>query len=60
MPDGSKSDITGASGVAWSSGNSNVLTVNDEGVVVGVNPGVTSVKVTYEGATGTVDCTVGP
>lgn len=60
MPDGSKSDITAASGVAWSSGDTNVLTVNDEGVVVGVNAGVTSVKVSYQGATGTLDCTVSP
>ena len=60
MPNGSTSDITTASGVAWSSGNTNVLTVSDRGVVVGVNPGVTSVKVAYEGATGTLDCTVGP
>jgi hypothetical protein len=60
MPDGSKGDITTASGVSWSSGNTNVLTVDDKGVVVGVNPGVTSVKVAYQGATGSVDCTVGP
>jgi hypothetical protein len=60
MPDGSKSDITSAAGATWSSGNTNVLTVNGSGVVVGVNPGVTSVNVAYHGATGTIDCTVGP
>jgi len=60
MPDGSKKDITTAAGVQWSSGNTNTLTVNDAGVVVGVNAGVTSVKVAYSGATGSVDCTVGP
>jgi hypothetical protein len=59
-PDGSKEDITAASGVQWSSGNTNTLTVNQSGVVVGVNAGVTSVKVAYSGATGSIDCTVGP
>ena len=60
LPDGSKQDITAASGVEWSSGNTSTLTVNESGVVVGVNAGVTSVKVAYSGATGSVDCTVGP
>lgn len=60
MPDGSRKDITSATGAQWSSGNTNVLTVNASGVVVGVNPGVTPVKIAYEGATGSVDCTVGP
>ena len=60
MPDGSKKDITEASGVEWSSGNTNTLTVNQSGVVVGVNAGVTAVDVSYQGATGSIDCTVGP
>jgi hypothetical protein len=60
MPDGTKEDITTASGVQWSSGNSGTLTVNQSGVVVGVNAGITSVKVAYSGATGSVDCTVAP
>jgi hypothetical protein len=60
MPDGSKEDITTASGVRWSSGNTSTLTVNQSGVVVGVNAGVTSVEVAYSGATGSIDCTVGP
>ncbi len=60
MPDGSKRDITSAAGAQWSSGNTNVLTVNSSGVAVGVNPGVTSVKVEYQGASGSIDCTVGP
>jgi hypothetical protein len=60
MPDGSKKDITTASGVEWSSGNTNTLTVSQSGVVVGVNAGVTAVNVTYQGATGSIDCTVGP
>jgi hypothetical protein len=60
MANGSKRDITSAAGVEWSSGNAQVLTVNPTGVAVGVNPGVTSVKVFYEGASGSVDCTVAP
>jgi len=60
MPDGSKKDITTGSGVQWSSGNTGTLTVNQSGVVVGVNAGVTAVEVTYSGATGSIDCTVGP
>ena len=60
LPDGTKTDITSADGVEWSSGNTSVLTVSPKGVVVGVNPGVTSVAVTYQGARGTIDCTVTP
>jgi hypothetical protein len=58
LPDGSKQDVTGAS--AWSTDNANVATVNPSGVVVGVNPGVTKITATYQGATGSVDCTIGP
>jgi hypothetical protein len=59
-PDGSKEDITSASGVQWSSGNTSTLTVNQSGVAVGVNAGVTAVNVAYSGATGSIDCAVGP
>jgi hypothetical protein len=60
MPDGTKSDVTRAPGVTWSSGNAGVLTVDGSGVVVGVNPGVTTVNLAYRGATGSVQCAVGP
>jgi hypothetical protein len=60
LPDGTKRDVTSAAGVEWSSGNVNVATVNPMGVVVGVNPGVTSITADYEGATGSVMCTIGP
>jgi hypothetical protein len=60
LPDGTKTDITSADGVEWSSGNTSVLTVNAKGVVVGVNLGITSVAVNYQGARGSIDCTVTP
>jgi hypothetical protein len=58
LPDGTKKDVTGAA--TWSTDNSNTATVNSSGVVVGVNAGVTKITASYEGATGSVDCTVGP
>jgi hypothetical protein len=60
LPDGSRRDITRAPDARWYSGNTSTLTVNESGVVVGVNPGVTSVNVAYSGATGSLDCSVGP
>jgi Bacterial Ig-like domain (group 2) len=58
MPDGTKQDVT--SGASWSTDNMNTATVNKSGVVVGVNLGVTKITATYEGATGTEECTVAP
>ncbi len=58
LPDGTKKDVTAAA--TWSTDNSNTATVNPSGVVVGVNAGVTKITASYEGATGSVDCTVGP
>jgi S1-C subfamily serine protease len=60
LPDGTKQTITTSPGVTWSTGNQNTATVDAQGIVVGVNAGVTSVTAAYEGATGSVDCTVGP
>lgn len=60
MPDGTKENITSAAGVAWSTGNSNTATVDGTGVVVGVNDGITAITAAYQGATGSLDCTVGP
>jgi len=60
MPDGTKKDITTDPGTKWTSANTNTLTVNTDGTVVGVNPGVTAVTATFQGASGSLDCTVGP
>jgi uncharacterized protein YjdB len=58
MSNGSKQEVT--SGVTWTSANTNTATVNATGIVVGVNPGITAITATYQGATGTLNCTVGP
>ena len=42
----------------WSSGNSAVATVTQQGVVTGVNPGTTSIVATREGKTGSSTVTV--
>jgi hypothetical protein len=60
LNDGSKQGLTSAEGATWSSANTGTATVSNNGVVVGVNAGVTSITVAYEGATGSLDCTVGP
>ncbi len=43
-----------------SDSSTNTATVDSTGNVVGVNAGVTSISAEYQGATGKVDCTVGP
>ena len=58
--DSSKQNITTAPGAVWSSANTGTATVSAQGVVVGVNAGSTAITIAYEGATGTLDCTVGP
>jgi hypothetical protein len=58
LPNGTKQNLTSSSGVTWSTGNSNTATTNATGMVVGVNAGVTAITAEYQGATGTVDCTV--
>lgn len=58
LPDGTKKDIS--SSATWSTDNSQTATVNGSGVVVGVNTGVTKITASYEGASGSEDCTVGP
>jgi|GEM_PF-2875046 len=60
LPDGTKKDITSDPGTTWTSGNTNTATVSSTGVVVGVNPGITAITATYQGASGKVDCTIGP
>lgn len=60
QPNGAKQDIGSSPGVAWTTGNSSTATVNPTGVVVGVNAGITAITAEYQGATGSVDCTVGP
>ncbi len=60
LNDGSKQGLSSAEGATWSSANTGTATVSNNGVVVGVNAGVTSITVAYEGATGSLNCTVGP
>ena len=60
LPDGTQVQVGSNPGVAWTTGNSSTATVNATGMVVGVNAGITSVTAEYQGATGSVDCTVGP
>ncbi len=58
LPDGTKQTIT--SSADWSTANSQTATVNPSGIVVGVNAGSTAITATYEGASGSIDCTVSP
>jgi hypothetical protein len=60
LNDGSKQALSSGQGATWSSANTGTATVSNNGVVVGVNAGVTSITVAFEGATGSLDCTVGP
>lgn len=60
LPDGTKENITESSETSWSTGNSQTATVNHDGIVVGVNAGITPVTAAYRGATGTVECTISP
>ena len=58
LPNGTKEDVTGTSG--WSTGDSNTATIDASGVLVGVNAGVTKVTAEFQGASGSIDCTVAP
>ncbi len=60
LPDGTREDITSDPRTHWSTGSENVATASETGTVVGVNVGVTTVTVTFGGATRTVTCAVGP
>ena len=60
MNNGSKQDVTTASGAVWSSADLGTATVSPQGVVVGVNIGSTAITLAYQGATGSLDCTVAP
>jgi uncharacterized protein YjdB len=60
LPDGTKQDITSNEATQWSSANPQTATVNAAGVVVGVNAGITRITANYMGASGSVECTVGP
>jgi hypothetical protein len=60
LNDGTKENISNAPGAAWSSANDQTATVSSQGVVVGVNAGVTSITIGFQGATGSLDCTIGP
>lgn len=61
MTDGSKQELGGGrAGLTWTSGNTNTATVSTAGMLVGVSVGVTEITATYQGATGTLNCTVAP
>jgi trimeric autotransporter adhesin len=59
LSDGTKQDLGGRA-VTWTTGNTSTATVSATGVVVGVNVGVTEITAAYQGATGSLNCTVGP
>ena len=58
MGDGTKKDVTGE--VEWASENPDRVTVDTHGTIVGAGIGVTTIKVVYKDATGTVPVTVAP
>lgn len=60
MPDGSKQFLGSNAGVSWSTANKDTATVNPSGILVGVSVGITAITASYQGATGSLDCTVGP
>ena len=47
--DGSRSVVTKSDDLVWNIGNTDVATINDEGVVTGVEVGATQIKATYQG-----------
>lgn len=58
LPNGTKKDITSANGIVWTTGNSQTITVSQTGNIVGVNAGITEIAASYQGAKGTMSCTV--
>jgi hypothetical protein len=57
LADGTKKDVT--ADVEWASDNPKTATVS-HGTVVGAGTGITTVRATYKGATGSVKVTVSP
>lgn len=47
--DGTRSAVTESDDLVWNIGNTDVATINDDGVVTGVNVGATQIKATYQG-----------
>jgi hypothetical protein len=58
--DGTKQILGSSAGVSWSTANKDTATVNPSGILVGVSVGITAITASYQGATGTLDCTVTP
>jgi uncharacterized protein YjdB len=56
--DGSKNDVSKDG--QWTSDNPKTATVDTKGTVVGVDPGVTKVNLSYRGVSGSVTVTVSP
>jgi len=47
--DGNSRSVSNSKDLIWNIGNTNVATINKEGVVTGVSVGATTVKATYQG-----------
>lgn len=60
LPDGTKRNISADPTVTWTTDNKDTATVNPSGIVVGVSAGVTKITAAYQGATGSINCTVAP
>jgi hypothetical protein len=60
LRDGSREDITSNPRTRWLTANASIATADRTGTVVGVNVGVTTVTVAFDGATRSVSCAVGP
>jgi len=58
LSDGTSPDVTG--NVAWSSSESGIATVTQQGTVTGVGKGASQLSATYQGVTATAAIAVGP
>jgi len=58
LSDGTSPDVTG--NVAWSSSQSGIATVTQQGTVTGVGKGASQVSAAYQGVTATATVAVGP
>ena len=47
--DGTSTNATSMSDLVWNIGNTGVATISKDGLVTGVNVGVTTIKATYQG-----------
>jgi hypothetical protein len=59
MPVGFVMNVTNDPGTQWSSDDTSTVTVSATGAIMGVGVGSANVSASYDGATGTIVCTVG-